>query len=159
MSERTALYRFYDSAGALLYIGVSENLDRRWKHHATVQPWWPEVVRRSVEWYPDRDAAEEAEVAAIKTEGPRHNVMHSLCPPPRPAPPSYPSEGGRHLSTAEAGRLANTGRCTVDREIARGNLHAEKIGKTWVIEQAEAERWAAQFQPWATQRKRASKDD
>lgn len=49
--------------------------------------------------------------------------------------------------------MARTTRHTVEREIARGNLAAEKIGRTWVIEQAEADRWAAQFQPYASLRR------
>jgi excisionase family DNA binding protein len=57
------------------------------------------------------------------------------------------------LSTTEVAAMAETTRHTVEREIARGNLAAEKIGRTWVIEQAEAERWAAQFQPYASLRK------
>lgn len=57
------------------------------------------------------------------------------------------------LSTAQVAELAHTTRHTVEREIHRGNLAAEKIGRTWVIEQAEAERWAAQFTPYAGLRK------
>jgi excisionase family DNA binding protein len=53
------------------------------------------------------------------------------------------------LSTAQAAELASTTRYTVEREIRRGNLAAEKIGRTWVIEPAEAKRWAAQFKPYA----------
>lgn len=49
--------------------------------------------------------------------------------------------------------MAKTTRHTVEREIRRGNLQAEKIGRTWVIEQAEAERWLTQFQPYASLRK------
>jgi excisionase family DNA binding protein len=53
------------------------------------------------------------------------------------------------LSTAQAAALAGTTRYTVEREIRRGNLAAEKIGRTWVIDPAEAKRWAAQFEPYA----------
>lgn len=53
------------------------------------------------------------------------------------------------LSTGQAAELAGTTRYTVEREIRRGNLAAEKIGRTWVIEPAEARRWAAQFKPYA----------
>ena len=35
---------------------------------------------------------------------------------------------------------------------ARGNLTAEKAGRVWVVEQAEAQRWAAAFQPYASLR-------
>jgi len=55
--------------------------------------------------------------------------------------------------------MASTTRHTVEREIRRGNLHAEKIGRTWVIEAAEAESWAAQFRPYAGLRKLAGAKD
>ena len=50
--------------------------------------------------------------------------------------------------------MAGTTRYTVEREIGRGNLRAEKAGRQWVIEQAEAERWVAQFTPYAGLRER-----
>lgn len=57
------------------------------------------------------------------------------------------------MSTTEVAELASTTRFTVEREIRRGNLQGQKIGRTWVIDQAEAERWAAQFTPYAGLRK------
>ena len=51
------------------------------------------------------------------------------------------------LSTTQATSLASTTRHTVEQEIKRGNLTAKKAGHTWVIDDAEAERWAAQFRP------------
>jgi hypothetical protein len=55
--------------------------------------------------------------------------------------------------------MAETTRYTVEREIKRENLKAEKIGRTWVIDVAEAERWAAQFRPYAGLRKRGGGQD
>ena len=52
------------------------------------------------------------------------------------------------LSTTEAAKLARTTRHTVEREIHRGNLRAEKAGRVWAIADDEAERWAAQFRPY-----------
>lgn len=57
------------------------------------------------------------------------------------------------LSTTQVAALASTTRYTVEREIHRGNLRGQKIGRTWVIEEAEAERWSAQFAPYAGLRK------
>lgn len=55
------------------------------------------------------------------------------------------------LSTAQVAALTSppTTRHTVEREIHRGHLQAEKIGRTWVVDPAEAQRWAAQFRPYA----------
>jgi excisionase family DNA binding protein len=61
--------------------------------------------------------------------------------------------GGCVLSTADVAAMAGTSQDTVEREIDRGNLEAAKVGRTWVIEAAEARRWAAQFRPYAGLRK------
>jgi len=53
------------------------------------------------------------------------------------------------LTTTEVAAKADTTRHTVKREIRRGNLSAEKFGGRWLIEDTEAERWAAQFRPYA----------
>lgn len=60
------------------------------------------------------------------------------------------------LTTTEVAALADTTRHTVEREIRRGNLKAEKFGRWWTIEPDEAQRWAAQFQPYAALRKNDS---
>lgn len=59
------------------------------------------------------------------------------------------------LNTAQAATLAGTTLHTVKREIRRGNLRAEKVGNVWVIDPAEAQRWAGQFKPYAGLRKRS----
>jgi hypothetical protein len=62
----------------------------------------------------------------------------------------------RPLTTAEVAKLPSkpTTRFTVEREIRRGNLAAEKAGGRWLIELAEAERWAKTFVPYRAQRDR-----
>jgi excisionase family DNA binding protein len=62
------------------------------------------------------------------------------------------------LSTTKVAEMADTTRYTVEREIERGNLAAEKVGRTWVIQQDEADRWAAQFRPYAALRGRRQVD-
>ena len=71
--EPTALYRFYDTAGALLYVGVSRNLMARWTQHEAEKPWWGAVARKTVVMYGSRDEAEFAEGRAILAESPVHN--------------------------------------------------------------------------------------
>ena len=77
MSERTAVYRLYDAGGALLYVGAAVDPPARWKYHAANAPWWPEVQRQTIDWYPDRPAALAAEETAICAERPRHNITHT----------------------------------------------------------------------------------
>ncbi|AXH89385.1 GIY-YIG nuclease family protein [Micromonospora aurantiaca] len=72
----TALYRLRDSAGQLLYVGISSSPASRLGAHRREKAWWPEVdpARTSYEWLPNRPAAARAEVAAIASEAPRYNV-------------------------------------------------------------------------------------
>jgi len=76
-SVPTALYHVYGDEDLLLYIGVSNNFGRRWTEHAKKQPWWPDLRRQTVLWYPSRPEAEDAEEAAIKAEKPRYNIVHN----------------------------------------------------------------------------------
>lgn len=72
---RTALYRLFDTAGALLYVGIAHNPDQRWATHSLSKAWWPAVDKRLVEWHETRASAERAELLAIRTEKPLHNVV------------------------------------------------------------------------------------
>ena len=75
LAERpTALYRCYNESEELIYVGIAVDPQRRWKHHASLTPWWPEVQRRSIEWHDDRRSALNAEAAAIVTESPVYNI-------------------------------------------------------------------------------------
>lgn len=68
------LYRFFDADGVLLYVGISLHGIQRMSNHQTTQPWWSSVSRTSLEHFPDRESAREAERAAIASEGPRYNI-------------------------------------------------------------------------------------
>lgn len=72
--EPAALYRFYDVDGALLYVGITVNLARRWEDHAAEKAWWPRVARKTVVLYGSRKDALAAEAGAIIAEVPIHNV-------------------------------------------------------------------------------------
>lgn len=80
MPERTALYRFYNGDDELLYIGISNDPDFRWKAHlyGPGRKEWPkQASRRTVEWHDSRALALKAEAEAIKAERPRHNARHN----------------------------------------------------------------------------------
>jgi predicted GIY-YIG superfamily endonuclease len=76
MTEPTAVYRFYDKQGALLYVGATRGPQARWRQHASKRAWWPDVARKTIRWYQAKDAALAAEKEAIRAECPRYNVMH-----------------------------------------------------------------------------------
>ena len=88
----TALYRFYAADGALLYIGITDTLKRRVTEHSLDKKWWPEVARKTVEWHPGREDAAVAELAAIKSEKPKHNIQGRSERPVRPAHEHRPRE-------------------------------------------------------------------
>lgn len=74
----TDLYRFFDAAGDLLYVGISVSAIQRASEHRADKGWWHEVASMTVEKVPgDRAAALEAERLAILNEGPRYNVVHN----------------------------------------------------------------------------------
>lgn len=73
-SEPTALYRLYDPQGSLLYVGISNNPENRFRQHRAEKSWWPQVDGTSFEWFESRHKASQAETQAIATESPRHNI-------------------------------------------------------------------------------------
>lgn len=88
----TSLYRLYDAEDVLLYVGISKSALMRLGQHLSDKPWAVDVARTTVEWYPTREEAAAAEVAAILTEKPLHNIVHNARPVPRsPAGPEVPA--------------------------------------------------------------------
>lgn len=75
MTKRQTLYRMYDEAGALLYIGITQQQAGRFHQHSRDKSWWDEVTQIRVQHYPDRAAVEAAEMAAIAAECPRYNIV------------------------------------------------------------------------------------
>lgn len=67
------LYRMYDAAGELLYVGVTKMGVERFEKHGREKTWWREVVRIDVEHFESRWAVHFAEVKAIHEERPRYN--------------------------------------------------------------------------------------
>jgi hypothetical protein len=79
------LYRHFDKDGALLYVGVTNNLKVRLRTHRR-SPWFADIAKTTTESFPSRKAAGKAEAKAILTEKPRYNRNVLLQPwPPRDA--------------------------------------------------------------------------
>ena len=74
---RTALYRHFDAAGRLLYVGISLSAVQRLGQHRDNTHWFEAIASVSIEWLPSRAEALEAERRAITTEHPAHNVQHA----------------------------------------------------------------------------------
>lgn len=77
-----AVYRLFDGADDLLYVGMSYDPELRWKSLAATKPWWPKVERKTVEWVGDFPTTRDVEASAIKDERPRYNFQHNLGRPP-----------------------------------------------------------------------------
>lgn len=67
------LYRFFDGDDNLLYVGCSLTWPTRLAAHEREKDWWENVTRVTLDHFPTREIAAEAEVAAITHEGPRYN--------------------------------------------------------------------------------------
>ncbi|NEB92406.1 GIY-YIG nuclease family protein [Streptomyces bauhiniae] len=80
-TQPTAVYRLYGREGQLLYVGMTNNPDVRFDCHALTKRWWHLVVKRDVQWHPDRATARQCEADAIKAESPVHNAMHAAAGP------------------------------------------------------------------------------
>lgn len=73
----TALYRFFDTDDQLLYVGISSNPSIRFRDHGRSKDWWSEVASITLEHWPSRQAALDAEKQAIISERPRWNAAHN----------------------------------------------------------------------------------
>lgn len=71
------LYRHFDADGVLLYVGVTDHLERRNAGHRQASPWWPQVARIDSRLCRDFRSASAAERTAIREEAPLYNVVWS----------------------------------------------------------------------------------
>ncbi|MEL7299347.1 MAG: hypothetical protein AAFM92_03095 [Pseudomonadota bacterium] len=75
-----ALYRHYDAEGALLYVGITCDLECRTSEHASRSEWASEVARTVTEYALSREHALALENVAITFEQPKYNVQQSAKP-------------------------------------------------------------------------------
>ena len=68
------LYRHFDSAGTLLYVGISLDALRRLCEHRQTASWYERIARVEVQQLPTMAAARRAERWAICDEKPLHNI-------------------------------------------------------------------------------------
>lgn len=72
-NEATYVYYFYDRQGNLLYVGMTDNIERRWAQHAVSKPWWHMVARKEYVQYPTRTEAARVEAHQIRIQRPMFN--------------------------------------------------------------------------------------
>jgi excinuclease UvrABC nuclease subunit len=76
-SDTSAVYRIYNAANELIYIGMSYEPATRVNVQRREQKWGHEIARYEADWFPDRVASRDAEERLIKELQPRYNVTHT----------------------------------------------------------------------------------
>jgi GIY-YIG catalytic domain-containing protein len=87
-SEPNQIYRHFNAEGELLYVGISLSAIVRLAGHRNKSEWFDKIARVEIENLPNRSAALKAELLAIKTEKPKHNLSGK--PEFRPKPQNPP---------------------------------------------------------------------
>lgn len=72
--QKTTLYRYFDSEGRLLYVGITGDNTKRQSQHRRNSFWFGEISHASFEHFDNRDQAEAAETKAILREKPMYNI-------------------------------------------------------------------------------------
>lgn len=81
-----AVYRLYNGAGTLLYVGCSLRVLYRIGEQVGLKDWCDQIEYITIKWYDGKIAAAEAETDAIMRERPLHNKRvgsskgNALCP-------------------------------------------------------------------------------
>lgn len=68
-----SVYYFYDRQGNLLYVGMTQDIRRRWAQHAEDKSWWHLVARKEYVTYSTREEAARVEAHQIRTQRPMFN--------------------------------------------------------------------------------------
>lgn len=69
------LYRCFNRRKSLLYVGMTNNPETRFKHHCANKVWWKYVDHITLQEFSNRSELARAEANAIKQEFPRFNVV------------------------------------------------------------------------------------
>ena len=72
---KTTLYRYFDSDGKLLYVGITGDNVKRQSQHRRNAFWFGEIASATFVHFDSREEALEAEAAAIRYEKPAHNIQ------------------------------------------------------------------------------------
>jgi predicted GIY-YIG superfamily endonuclease len=75
MAQSCCLYRHYDEAKVLLYVGISMSVFQRTTHHNSCAAWFRRVRFITLQPYATRDKAIAAESLAILLEKPLFNIQ------------------------------------------------------------------------------------
>ncbi|MFD6565429.1 GIY-YIG nuclease family protein [Micromonospora profundi] len=108
--DPTALYRFFNREGVLLYVGITVDPRVRWHQHSKDKPDWRQVVDIRLEHYDTRDEALDAERRAIQAELPLWNIQHNMGP-------TVPAQ---HRARVHTARLLSATPDEIEQKVRRG---------------------------------------
>lgn len=132
VTDRHAVYRFYDDSENLLYIGMSKDWPYRLSQHRRSKYWFNDIARVVVEYHESRELALEAEKRAIQSERPQHNVTHNDPDLPR-LPDLSTRMGAFMLHPGQYVALGMTGnRCPVGEVIQNDGTFVTLQLKDWL---------------------------
>jgi hypothetical protein len=80
LSRSTCLYRHFDGAGKLLYVGISLDVLRRLGQHRRSSVWFDDIARVEIEHFADWDSAKEARRKVVAEEKPIFHDAVDLSP-------------------------------------------------------------------------------
>jgi predicted GIY-YIG superfamily endonuclease len=146
MSVPYHLYRHYNSAGELLYVGISLSSLTRLARHKSRSGWFQEIACVDLEVFDTKEEALEAEKKAIRNERPKFNIRHSPPPPPNslspPMPYAQPRRERRGTSLSdpkwakhaifmpkEAGEILGRSPWTIWDAVKRGQIPTVVVGR------------------------------
>lgn len=95
MAGQNALYRYFDTADCLLYIGKSGNVAARNSGHIKRSEWIQFAVRSAFERFPTPEELVQAERTAIESEHPVFNIQYNDTPEARDRLRAYLEQAGR----------------------------------------------------------------
>lgn len=73
----TSVYRYYDAADILLYVGVTSRGTARNREHWSTKRWWQYVSHQEIDHFDSRDNALERERELIAAFSPPFNKQHN----------------------------------------------------------------------------------
>lgn len=78
-NTRTAVYELYAEDGTLMYVGLTNRPNKRFKEHQSDKAWWnhTDMSKTIITWYPNRKEASYAEATQIKALRPIYNQLHN----------------------------------------------------------------------------------
>lgn len=118
---KTALYRHFDAEGALMYIGITADPERRLSEHVKAGKWPIASVR--VEWVRSAIDATTFERRAILEENPKHNIRRDTN-----EPPGLPQSGWRKvISDALIEKARSMRGVSLEAGLGKGYLHSVLI--------------------------------